>query len=71
MSQPRPPDNVVPFRPRGGREPWVTARRLADHFQVSVRTVQRWKARGLPCLDVGGTVRYRISDAESWLPTVS
>lgn len=68
MSQPSLPENVVPFRARGGREPWVTGRRLAEHFQVSVRTVQRWKAQDLPCIDRGGTVRYRISEAEAWLP---
>jgi phage terminase Nu1 subunit (DNA packaging protein) len=63
----RRPENVVAFRPRSGREPWVTAKRVAEHFEVSTRTVQRWKERGAPFLPAGGSVRYRISDLESWL----
>jgi phage terminase Nu1 subunit (DNA packaging protein) len=61
------PDNVVAFRQRPGQEGWVTARRLADHFQVSVRTVQRWVAIGMPHMRIGGTVRFQISAAELWL----
>jgi excisionase family DNA binding protein len=67
MSTSRPHDGVIPFRPRAGSEPWLTKRRLADYFQVSVRTIERWTTRGLPCLRVGRTVRYRVSACEAWL----
>jgi phage terminase Nu1 subunit (DNA packaging protein) len=60
------PENVVPFRSRDGREPWVRASRIAEHFGVSTRTVQRWRAEGAPCLVIGGSVRYRISVVETW-----
>lgn len=67
MNRGTSPDNVVPFRARAGREPWVNAKRVAEHFQVSTRTVQRWKGRGAPFLPAGGSVRYKISALESWL----
>ena len=60
-------DYFVVLGPCHAEEVAGPAQRLADHFQVSVRTVQRWKVRGLPSIGEGGTVRYRISDAESWL----
>lgn len=63
--------NVVALRPRYGEEPWVTPQRLADYFGVSTRTVQRWKAEGLPCLERRGVVRFRCSVAESWLRDMS
>ena len=66
MAQLRPPEHVIPFRPRGGGEPWVTKARIAEYFQVSGRTVERWKQRGMPFHRLGGTVRFRISEVESW-----
>jgi excisionase family DNA binding protein len=67
MSTLRPREGVIPFRPRGGSEPWLTKRRLAEYFQVSVRTIERWTTAGMPCLRCGRTVRYRISACEAWL----
>jgi phage terminase Nu1 subunit (DNA packaging protein) len=63
------PDGVIPFRPRAVAEPWLTKRRLADYFQVSERTIERWTSAGMPCLRVplGRTVRYRVSSCEAWL----
>jgi phage terminase Nu1 subunit (DNA packaging protein) len=59
-----PPDVVVPLR---SREPWVSARAVADHLAVSVRTVQRWRRAGCPSVGRGGTVRFRLSAVEGWL----
>jgi phage terminase Nu1 subunit (DNA packaging protein) len=57
---------VIPF-PGAAREPWVAKAQLAQHFDVSLKTVERWTADGMPCLRTGGrTVRYRISDCEAW-----
>ena len=58
--------NVVPLRRRDSG-PWVTPQGLADHFGVSLRTVQRWKAEGLPCLERRSIVRFQVTDAEEWL----
>ena len=57
--------NVVPFRPRG--EPWVTKAQLADYLQVSVKTVERWVAQGMPCLRHQRTLRFQVSVCEAWL----
>lgn len=69
MSTSGHPDRVIPFRPRAGSEPWLTKRRLAEYFQVSERTIERWTHAGMPCLRVphGRTVRYRVSRCEAWL----
>lgn len=69
MSMSRLPDGVIPFRPRSGSEAWLTKRRLADYFQVSERTIERWTSAGMPCLrpPLGRTVRYRVSVCEAWL----
>jgi len=42
----------------------VSQRQLACHWGVSVRTLQRWNASGYgpPCMRIGGSVAYRISD---------
>jgi phage terminase Nu1 subunit (DNA packaging protein) len=61
------PDGVIPLRPRSGREPWVSATGVARHFQVSVRTIQRWRRAGCPSLGRGGLVRFRLSAVEAWL----
>jgi hypothetical protein len=57
------PGRVIPFP----REGLVKKAALADHFQVSPRTVERWVADGMPCHRLGGSVRYRISECEAWL----
>ena len=71
MSEPRESpvfgSNVVPLRIRGGREPWVTKAQLAEHLQVSVKTVERWVVEGMPCLRRNRTMRFQISVCEQWL----
>jgi phage terminase Nu1 subunit (DNA packaging protein) len=67
MSSAGLPDGVLAFRPRRGSESWVSAGVVAGHFQVSVRTVQRWRQQGCPSISNRGTVRYRLSAIETWL----
>jgi hypothetical protein len=64
-------DVVVAFPERraedGERwEPWVVEAVLARHFGVSGRTVRRWREQGMPSHLIGGSRRYRISQAEAW-----
>jgi hypothetical protein len=59
--------SVVPFRPRGGSEQWVTKEQLARHMQVSTRTVERWVAEGMPCLRHRRTMRFQLAVCEHWL----
>jgi Helix-turn-helix domain len=58
---------VIRFPQRPGREPWWPKKRLAEHLDVSERTMERWTAEGMPCLRSPRTVRYRPSDVEAWL----
>lgn len=54
--------------PGSGREPWRTKRQLAEHFQVSEKTVERWMTAGMPCLrGRGRTVRFQVAACEGWL----
>lgn len=58
--------DVIPFRRES--EPWVSSKVIAEHFGVSVKTVDRWRAKGAPHEPWGRKLmRYRVSDVESWL----
>lgn len=61
---------IIPFprREADGQawEPWITEPALAHHFGVSTRTVRRWRDDGMPSRLIGGSRRYRISEAETW-----
>ena len=46
----------------------LTMNQLADHFQVTTRTVQRWVERGMPYLAPSGRVRrFLLSDVLDWM----
>jgi excisionase family DNA binding protein len=47
----------------------MTARSVADMFDVSPETILRWTRRGtLPAIRLpGGAIRYRPDELESWL----
>jgi hypothetical protein len=47
-------------------EPWMSERALALQFEVSTRTVRRWRASGMPSRIFGGVRRYRLSECENW-----
>lgn len=47
-------------------EAWVGESAIARHFGVSSRTVRRWRGEGMPSRLLGGSRRYRISQAEVW-----
>ncbi len=59
-------------RPQGARcaalrRPLLRKADLAASRGVSVRTVERWLADGLPTRDVGASVRIAPADADIWL----
>jgi phage terminase Nu1 subunit (DNA packaging protein) len=69
----RPSDGarLIAF-PLTGREPWATKRQVAEHFQVSDKTVERWVAGGMPCIrGRGRTLRFQIRACEDWLRAAS
>ncbi len=59
---------AFPARRRGGElwEPWVSEAVIARHYDVSERTVRRWRAQGMPSRMLGGWRRFRLSQVESW-----
>jgi DNA-binding transcriptional MerR regulator len=42
--------------------------KVAQHLDLSPRTLERWRHRGIgpPWLEVGGRVRYDPDDVEEW-----
>lgn len=48
-------------------EPLVTARALCAHLGVSDRTLRYWRDQGMPHYAQAGTVRFRISEVETWM----
>lgn len=54
-------------RPKRGVEPLAKVREVADVLGVHPKTIERWrKKNGLPCLRLGGSIRYEISDVLRW-----
>ena len=52
---------------------YITKKRLAETLSVSERSISRWLANGLPCLDIAPpeakrrTLRFRLADCRAWL----
>lgn len=59
----QPASEVAP----GLGERWYSKRRIAEHYDVSIRTVERWLHGGCPARLIGGVQRFRISDVEDFL----
>ena len=56
---------------KNARAPLVTRKQVAELLSVSVRTVDRWIARGeLPYYKLGKVVRFKLSDIQERLETV-
>lgn len=49
------------------KTPLLTKADLARAMQVSVRTVERWIADGLPTRSVGANVRFNRTEAAAWI----
>lgn len=46
----------------------MTVEQVADHLQVSKRTVYELRARNaIPFIRVGGQIRFRQAEIEAWL----
>jgi hypothetical protein len=59
---------AFPARKRGGGrwEPWVPESIVARHYDVSTRTVRRWREAGMPSRMMGSSRRFRLSEIEAW-----
>lgn len=45
----------------------LTTEALAHELSVSTKTVRRMQTQGLPCVRVGGRVRYDLAAVRAWL----
>lgn len=48
-------------------EPWRSKRTVAAHYEISVRTVERWIQDGCVSRLIGGMRRLRYPDVEAYL----
>jgi predicted DNA-binding transcriptional regulator AlpA len=48
-------------------QPWLTKHQLAEHLAVSDRWIELQQHVGLPYLRMGGIIRYRVSEVETWI----
>ncbi len=48
--------------------PFLNQVQLSDRWQISVRTLEKWRSRGdgPKFVKVGSAVRYRLTDVEAW-----
>ena len=45
----------------------ATTPEIAQFLRVHTKTVERWRKRyGLPCLKIGGRIRYDLGDVTRW-----
>lgn len=40
---------------------------IGKYYCVSITTVREWEKRGLPCIRIGGAIRYRFRDVVRWV----
>lgn len=46
----------------------VNRKQLAEHYNVSYSTIQKWKKKGIPCIQLPtGKVMYDLEQVEAWL----
>ena len=52
-------------------ESLLTPQEVADKLKISLHTLASWRRQtnphDLPWIEVGGSIRYRRSDVETWL----
>jgi hypothetical protein len=44
-----------------------TRKMLASHLKVSLRTIDKLQAEGLPCIFIGRSRRFLLSEVIAWL----
>ncbi|SDG08466.1 helix-turn-helix domain-containing protein [Sulfitobacter delicatus] len=61
----RKPGNQIQIRPPGS---FISEATLSEHWDISKRTLQRWRksGEGPPYVLIGGSVRYRVEDVRSY-----
>ena len=44
-----------------------TTAEIADKFQVTRQTLDKWKLKGLPFIRIDNIIRYNIDDVMEWV----
>lgn len=52
---------------RSTDEAWLSKHDIGRALGFSTRTVDRWVAKGLPCVRFGSRLRFQRSVVEAWL----
>lgn len=47
-------------------DPWMSKQRLARHWRVSPRTIERYVVEGLPSSLINGRRFFKLRAAEKW-----
>ena len=47
-------------------DPLVSGSSIARSLDVDPATVRRWKLEGMPSHEIGGLIRYRLSEVLAW-----
>ena len=45
----------------------LTKKEIADHYKVSIPTIDRLMKEGLPFTKIGKSVRFNLETVEDWL----
>ena len=46
---------------------WAKAKKAAQHYDVSIRTMRNWQALGFPVVRIGGSVLFDLDRGDEWL----
>ncbi len=47
--------------------PWLGKTKIAEHFDCSIRWIERRMEEGLPHTHIAGRAKFRVSEVEPWL----
>lgn len=46
---------------------YITTRELCKWLKISPNTANNWRRKGMPYVEIGKTIRYKVEDVEKWL----
>lgn len=50
-----------------GVEAWLSKQQIAQHLGFSTRWVEYRVTEGMPCMVMGGVLRFRVTEVHAWL----
>jgi excisionase family DNA binding protein len=46
---------------------YLKIKEIAEHYNVSVRTIRNWVKKGMPVVVVGGVHRFDLAEVDKWI----